>query len=106
MTNDAEQKKGRGTRYVIGVDEAHGFDKSLLTMLDSKTGRIVWTAFAENLDDIRWPWWLRLRMFFRQVTIVREVNTLSEPMRELIAQRGTPYRFPGPFPTEHREGHK
>ncbi len=65
------------SRYILGIDEGlHGGDLTCYTMIDVMTGKIVWrwTGIGEPK---KFPWWLRLRMFFRMVTVCRESNSPS-----------------------------
>jgi hypothetical protein len=60
------------TRYVMGCDLAgpEGFDA--IVLMDAKTRRVVWQHSAPTGVIPRFPLWLRLQIWLRRVTVVRE----------------------------------
>lgn len=67
------------TRYTMGVDYGYGSDLSCYTLFDVKKNKMVWQW--NGIGEPRFPWWLRLRMFFRQVTVMYE-----SPLTTLVVE--------------------
>lgn len=69
------------TRYIIGVDEGGPEGFNSFVCVDQKTKRVVWQETQRQEEPFprepRLPWWLLLRMFFGQVSIIRETDDFS-----------------------------